>query len=142
MEDENGEEPKEDDSMELVDDTVPEEGEMPTQSLEEASGSKKRSEDESERASGETVAEEGGVELCVEVDGDKVDTLGAVRGNETTFHTVPGEVMTDICQQKSLSPEDYCAMRSELERQLATWSQVCIMDDSHEHFIDAGSSLP
>jgi hypothetical protein len=31
-----------------------------------------------------------------------------------------------------MSPEDYHVMRSQLESQLATWSQVSIMDGSNE----------
>jgi hypothetical protein len=135
LEEENGEEPKEDDNMELQDDMVPDEHEIPTRSSEEVAGNKKRSKDESEQTSGETADEDGQVEMCVEVHGDKVDTLGASRGSETTFHTVAGEIMADSYQPEGLSPEDYCSMRSELESQLATWSRVSMKDDSNEHSV-------
>jgi hypothetical protein len=133
LEDENGEEAKEDENMELQDDMVPDEREIPTRSSEEVAGNKKHGKDDNERTSGQPVDEEGQVEMCVEVDGDKVDTLGASRGNETTFHTVPGEMLADTCQQKDLSPGDYCALRSELQSQLASWSQVSIQNDSSVH---------
>jgi hypothetical protein len=139
LEEENAEEPKEDDSMELQDDTVPHEDEIPIRSSEKVSGNKKHSQDESERASGERIDEGGDVEMCVEVDGDKVETLGAARGSETMFHTMPGELMADTSQQDLMSPEDYHAMRSQLESQLATWSQVSIMDGLNEQFVDTDS---
>jgi hypothetical protein len=142
LEDENGEEPKEDDCMDLQDDPVPEEDEIPTRSSEQVSGDKKHSKDESERTSGDRVDEGGDVEMCVEVDGDKVETLGAARGSETTFHTVFAEIMTDTSQQELMSPEDYHAMRSQLESQLATWSQVSIMDYLCEQFVDTDTLLP
>jgi hypothetical protein len=134
LEDENGEEPKEDDNMELQDDTAPDEREIPTRSSEDVAGNKRRK-DETERTSGETVDEDGRVEMRVEVHGDKVDTLGAPRGSESTFHTVAGEVIADTCQQEGMSPEDYCAIRSELESQLASWSRVSMKDDSNGHFV-------
>lgn len=123
--------------MELQDDTVPHEDEIPVRSSEKVLGNKKHSQEESERPSGESVDEGGDAEMCVEVDGDKVETLGAARGSETTFHTVPGEIVADTSQQDLMSPEDYHAFRSQLENQLATWSQVSIMEGLNEQLLSA-----
>jgi midasin len=70
--------------------------------------------------------------MCVEVDGDKVETLGAARGRETTFHTALGDVASDAVELEMMSAEDHRTMRSQLESQLAAWSQPP-PDEEAEH---------
>jgi hypothetical protein len=130
LEDEDAEEPKEDDSMELEDDPVPDEDEIPTKNAERVSSDKKLIKDKDEKTSGEGGDEGGDVEMCVEVEGDKVETLGAARGSESTFHTMFSEITADTSQHELISPEDNHSLRSQLESQLATWSQVSMKDDS------------
>jgi hypothetical protein len=134
LEDEDGEELKEDDSVELQGDSVPVEDEIPTKNSEKVSNDKKQSNDKNERMSGERVDEGGDTEMCVEVDGDKVETLGAARGSETTFHTALGDVASDATQLELMSAEDYHTMRSQLESQLAAWSQVSINGDLQSEY--------
>jgi hypothetical protein len=128
LEDEDGEKPEEDESIELHDDWDPDEDEILAKNSEKLS-SDKQSKDKNERISGERVDEGGDTEMCVEVDGDKVETLGAARGNETTFHTALGDVASDAAQLELMSADSYHTMRSELENQLATWSQVSMKAD-------------
>jgi hypothetical protein len=128
LENEDAEEAKEDDGMEFQDDLVSDEEEIPTKNSEKVSSDKKHSENKDEKMSGVKVDEGGDVEMCVEVEGDKVETLGAARGSETTFHTMFGDITADTCQYELISPEDYNSMRSELESQIATWSQVSRQD--------------
>ena len=152
MEDEDGEKPKQDDIIELQDDSVSDDDdddEIRTKNSEKVSGDKKQSKDKSERKYGERVDEGGDTDMCVEVDGDKVETLGAARGSETTFHTALGDVASDTSQLELMSAEDYRTLRSQLESQLATWSQVSVQGDFHcdctfvcnEHFIDDTSNV-
>lgn len=130
MEEENGEKPKQDDGIELQGDSVPDEDEIPTKNSEKVPGDK-QNKDESERKYGERVDEGGETDMCVEVDGDKVETLGAARGSETTFHTALGDVASDAVELELMSAEDHRTMRSQLESQLATWSQVSVKSDFH-----------
>ena len=143
MEEEDGEKPKQDDSIELQDDSIPDEDEIPAKNSEKVSVDK-QNKDKSERKYGERVDEGGDTEMCVEVDGDKVETLGAARGSETTFHTALGDVASDALELELMSAEDHRTMRSQLESQLATWSQVSVKGDFHcdytfvynQHFVD------
>jgi hypothetical protein len=128
LEDEDGEKPKQDDNIELQDDSVPDEDDIPTKNSEKLSGDK-QSKDKSERKYGERVDEGGETDMCVEVEGDKVETLSAARGSETTFHTALGDVTSDASQLELMSAEDHHTMRSQLESQLATWSQVSVKGD-------------
>lgn len=116
--------------MELEDDPVPDEDEIPTKNAERVSSDKKLIKDKDEKTSGEGGDEGGDVEMCVEVEGDKVETLGAARGSESTFHTMFSEITADTSQHELISPEDNHSLRSQLESQLATWSQVSMKDDS------------
>lgn len=134
MEDEGGEKLTEDDSVELQDDSVPDEDEIPTKNSEKVSSDKKQSEDKNDRMAGQRVDEGGDTEMCVEVDGDKVETLGAARGSETTFHTALDDIASDATQLQLMSAEDYHTMRSQLEIQLATWSQVSMKGDFHSEY--------
>jgi hypothetical protein len=130
LEAEDGEEAKEDDNMEFQADLVSDEEEIPTKNSEKVSSDKKHSENKDEKMSGGKVDEGGDVEMCVEVEGDKVETLGAARGSETTFHTMFGDITADTSQCELISPEDYNTMKSQLETQIATWSQVSRKDGS------------
>lgn len=130
LENEDGDEAKEDDSMEFQDDMVSHEEEVSTKTSEKVSSDKKHSENKDEKMSGMKVDEGGDVEMGVEVEGDKVETLGAARGSETTFHTMFGDITADTSQYESVSPEDYHTLRSQLESQIATWSQVSMKDYS------------
>lgn len=128
MEDEDGEDAKEDDNMDFQEDLVSDEEEIPTKSSEKIPGDKKHSESKDEKKSGAKVDDGGDVEMSVEVEGDKVETLGAARGSETTFHTMFGDITADTSQYELMSPEDYNTLRSQLESQIATWSQVSKKD--------------
>jgi hypothetical protein len=130
LEEEDGEKLKQDDNIELQDDSVPDEDEIPTKNSEKVSGDK-QNKDKSERKYGERVDEGGDTEMCVEVDGDKVETLCAARGSETTFHTALGDVASDAAELELMSAEDHRTMRLQLESQLATWSQVSVKGDFH-----------
>jgi hypothetical protein len=132
LEDEDGDKPKQDDAVELQDDSAPEEDEIPTKDSEKVSGDK-QNKDKSERKNGERVEEGGETEMCVEVEGDKVDTLGAARGSETTFHTALGDIASDASRLELMSAEEHRTMRSLLESQLATWSQVSVKGDVQCH---------
>jgi hypothetical protein len=148
LEEEDGEKPKQDDSIELQDDAVPDQDEIPTKNSEKVSGDK-QNKDKSERKYGERADEGGDTDMCVEVDGDKVETLGAARGSETTFHTALGDVASDAVELELMSAEDHRTIRSQLESQLAAWSQVSVKGDFHcdytsvynQHFIDGTSSV-
>jgi len=130
LEEEDGEKLKQDDNIELQDDSVLDEDEIPTKNTEKVSGDK-QNKDKSERKYGERVDEGGDTDMCVEVDGDKVETLGAARGRETTFHTALGDVASDAVELEMMSAEDHRTMRSQLESQLAAWSQVSVKGDFH-----------
>lgn len=148
LEEEDGEKPKQDDSIELQDDAVPDQDEIPTKNSEKVSGDK-QNKDKSERKYGERADEGGDTDMCVEVDGDKVETLGAARGSETTFHTALGDVASDAVELELMPAEDHRTIRSQLESQLAAWSQVSVKGDFHcdytsvynQHFIDGTSSV-
>ncbi|KAJ4439021.1 hypothetical protein ANN_14977 [Periplaneta americana] len=122
-EDTTGDEPKEDDDIEMQDnEDVEEENEIPTQKADKVASEKKRKE-RNEKRSGEKVDEGGDVDMSVEVEGEKIETLGAARGNESTFHTLFGEIQGDVSPQDIISADDYHALRSQLENQLSTWSE-------------------
>jgi hypothetical protein len=146
LEEEDGEKPKQDDSIELQDDSVTDEDEIPIKNSEKVSGDK-QNKDKSERKYGERVDEGGDTDMCVEVDGDKVETFGAARGRETSFYTALGDVASDAIELELMSAEDHRTMRLQLESQLATWSQVSVKGDFHcdcsfvynQHFVDVTS---
>ena len=117
---------KEDEIMEIEVEPEPEESEAPKVEAEKMPRDSKHSTDKEEKISGEKVDEGGDVEMGmeVEVEGEKVETLGAERGRETTFHTVLSDIETAASNKDMLSMEDHEALRTQLENQLASWSQV------------------
>ncbi|KAJ9581374.1 hypothetical protein L9F63_023450, partial [Diploptera punctata] len=124
LEDEEGEELKDDEIMEIQSESEPEVIEAPEQDAEKISSNKQPNEKE-QKVSGENVEEGGDIkmEVEIEVEGEKIETLGVARGNETTFHTVMPDVEAIVPHEDVLLMEDHETLRSQLENQLATWSE-------------------
>ncbi|PSN42598.1 hypothetical protein C0J52_08698, partial [Blattella germanica] len=125
MEEQEAEEIKDEETMDIVEEPEPPTvEEAPKLNAEKVSSEKKVDDNNKEKTAGEKVDEGGDVEMVVEVEGEKVETVGVARGNETTFHTMPSatEAFESVHPELSSAEIDQ-ALRSEMEMRLAAWSQ-------------------
>ncbi|XP_046979446.1 midasin-like [Schistocerca americana] len=118
LEEEKGEELNDDD-IEMIEDQPPANEKSPQQRIpaENVPGAKDKSD-----LAGENMDTGGDGETNVEVEGERVETVGVKRGAETTFNTTIKE-SESVPVSRQVVEEETQAIRLALEKQLGSWVQ-------------------
>lgn len=78
-------------------------------------------------------------EKGIEVDGERVDTLGVSRGPDTTFHTRYEDLVLPNIVSVGEVQEQYDALRKDLQDQLASWNQEYAGEEASKAWLSLSS---